>query len=161
MKLYEFKICQLCACPICNGEPVAGRDVGIARIQIDFPGPAAAQQHGICHEGMDLFPGYIEDVCATACVPLEEIDRAGLHRALLDYQTLANMQGAYNLNDERVNLQGDLMVDKKFSKTAQGLPTHVITWAGEKLFAKSTGAGEILPIKLTGTYDHPSFGIRK
>ncbi len=74
---------------------------------------------------------------------------------------LANMQGAYNLNDERVNLRGDLMVDKKFSKTAHGLASHVITWAGEKLFAKSTGAGEILPIKLTGTHNHPSFGIQK
>jgi len=37
----------------------------------------------------------------------------------------------------------------------------VITWAGEKLFAKSTGAGEILPIQLTGTYEHPSFGLQK
>ncbi len=74
---------------------------------------------------------------------------------------LANMQGAYNLNDERVNLRGDLMVDKKFSKTAHGLTSQVITWAGEKLFAKSTGAGEILPVRLTGTYNHPSFGIQK
>lgn len=74
---------------------------------------------------------------------------------------LANMQGAYNLSDERVNFQGELKVDKKFSKTARGLPSHVITWAGEKLFAKSTGAGEILPVKLTGTYRHPSFGIQK
>ena len=74
---------------------------------------------------------------------------------------LANMQGAYNLNDERVNFQGNLKVDKKFSKTASSLPSHVITWAGEKLFAKGTGAGEIVPIKLTGTYDHPSFGLQK
>jgi AsmA-like protein len=74
---------------------------------------------------------------------------------------IAHMQGAYNLNDERVNLQGELVVDKKFSKTANNLPSRVITWAGEKLFAKSTGAGEILPVKLTGTYDHPSFGIQK
>ena len=74
---------------------------------------------------------------------------------------LANMQGAYNLNDERVNLRGDLMVDKKFSKTAYGLGSHVITWAGEKLFAKSTGAGEILPVRLTGTYSHPSLGMQK
>lgn len=74
---------------------------------------------------------------------------------------LANMQGAYNLNDERVNLQGQLIVDKKLSKTANSLPSHVITWVGEKLFAKSSGAGEVLPVKLTGTYDHPSFGIQK
>jgi len=74
---------------------------------------------------------------------------------------LANMQGAYNFNDERVDFQGELTVDKKFSKTAHSLPVHMITSAGEKLFAKGTGAGEILPVKITGTYDHPSFGIQK
>jgi hypothetical protein len=74
---------------------------------------------------------------------------------------LANMQGAYNFNDEGVNFQGELKVDKKFSKTAQSLPTHAITWAGEKLFAKNTGAGETLRVKLTGTYDHPSFRLQK
>jgi hypothetical protein len=74
---------------------------------------------------------------------------------------LANMQGAYNFNDERVNFQGELTVDEKFSKTAHSLPVHMMTSAGEKLFAKGTGAGEILPVKLTGTYDHPSFGIQK
>ncbi len=73
----------------------------------------------------------------------------------------ADMHGAYNFNDERVNFQGEMKVDKKFSKTAQSLPSHVITWAGEKLFAKSTGAGEILHVELTGTYDHPSFGLQK
>ncbi len=74
---------------------------------------------------------------------------------------LANMQGAYSFNDQRVNFQGELLVDKKVSTTAQGLRSHVITWAGEKLFAKSTGAGEILPIKMTGTYSHPFFGLQK
>jgi len=74
---------------------------------------------------------------------------------------LANMQGAYSLSDERVNLQGQLIVDKKLSKTAGSLPAHILTWASEKLFAKSAGAGEILPIKLTGTYEHPSFGLQK
>ena len=73
----------------------------------------------------------------------------------------ADMHGAYNLNDERVDFRGELKVDKKFSKTAHGLPSHVITWAGEKLFAKSTGEGEILNVKLTGTYQHPSFGLQK
>ena len=50
---------------------------------------------------------------------------------------------------------------KKFSKTAHSLPAHVITWASEKLFGKSAGTGEILNVKLTGTYDHPSFGLQK
>ena len=74
---------------------------------------------------------------------------------------LANMQGAYSFNDGRVDFHGELTVDEKFSKTAHSLPVHMITSAGEKLFAKGTGAGEILPVKLTGTYDHPSFGLQK
>ena len=74
---------------------------------------------------------------------------------------VADIHGNYNLNDERVDFRGQLIVDKKFSRTANTLPSRVFTWAGEKLFAKGVGEGEILPIKLTGTYDHPSFGLQK
>ena len=74
---------------------------------------------------------------------------------------LANMRGTYSLNDQQVDLRGELAVDTKFSKTAKGSKTHLLTWAAERLFAKSAGTGEILPIKLTGTYKHPSFGLTK
>ncbi len=71
------------------------------------------------------------------------------------------MRGTYSLNDQQVDLRGELAVDTKFSKTAKGSKTHLLTWAAERLFAKSAGTGEILPIKLTGTYKHPSFGLTK
>jgi len=51
-------------------------------------------------------------------------------------------------------------VDTKFSKTAGGAKA-LLTRATEGLFAKGNGNGEILPVKLTGTYDHASYGLDK
>jgi hypothetical protein len=53
-----------------------------------------------------------------------------------------------------------MRVDTKFSKT-EGGPKSLLTRATEGLFAKGRGNGEILPVKLTGTYDHPSDGLDK
>jgi hypothetical protein len=36
-----------------------------------------------------------------------------------------------------------------------------LTRAAEGLLAKGRGKGEILPVKLTGTYGHPSYGLDK
>ena len=72
----------------------------------------------------------------------------------------AGMHGTYSFIDERIDLHGQLEVETKFSATATGagrLATRVI----EPLFARGRGKGEILPVKLTGTYDHPSYGLDK
>jgi len=37
----------------------------------------------------------------------------------------------------------------------------LLTRATEGLFAKGKGKGEVLPVKLTGTYDDPSYGLDK
>jgi len=73
---------------------------------------------------------------------------------------VANVHGTYSFVDERVDLHGQLRVDTKFSKTAGG-PKGLFTRASEALFAKSRGDGEILPVKMTGTYDQPSYGLDK
>jgi hypothetical protein len=36
---------------------------------------------------------------------------------------------------------------------------RLVTRVIEPLFARGRGKGEILPVKLTGTYDHPSYGL--
>ena len=72
----------------------------------------------------------------------------------------ANVRGTYSFNDKRIDLHGQLRVDTKFSKTASG-PKGLFTRATEALWAKSKGDGEILPVKMTGTYDHPSYGLDK
>jgi AsmA-like protein len=72
----------------------------------------------------------------------------------------ANLHGTYSFIDERIDLHGDLTVETKFSATATG-PKGLLTRAIEPLVAKARGKGEILPVKLTGTYDHPSYGLDK
>ena len=54
MKLHEFQVCQLCACPIGYGESVSGGNVRIAGIEIDLPCPAGTQKHDVCHKRVDL-----------------------------------------------------------------------------------------------------------
>jgi hypothetical protein len=73
---------------------------------------------------------------------------------------VATVQGTYSFNDSKIDLHGEMQVDTKVSKTASG-PKGLLTRAAEGLLAKGTGKGEILPVKLTGTYAHPSYGLDK
>jgi AsmA-like protein len=73
---------------------------------------------------------------------------------------VANVRGTYSFNDEHIDLHGQLRIDQKFSKTSSG-PKGLITRATEALKARSNGDGEILPVKMTGTYDHPEYGLDK
>jgi hypothetical protein len=73
---------------------------------------------------------------------------------------IAHARGTYSFIDEHIDLHGQLRADNKFSKTAGG-PKGLVTRATEALFARSKGDGEILPVKMTGTYDHPSYGLDK
>jgi len=72
----------------------------------------------------------------------------------------ASMHGTYSFIDETIDLHGQLEVETKFSATATG-PKGLVTRVVEPLFAKSRGKGEILPVKLTGSYDHASYGLDK
>jgi hypothetical protein len=72
----------------------------------------------------------------------------------------ASMHGTYSFIDETIELHGHLEVETKFSATATG-PKGLVTRVVEPLFAKSRGKGEILPVKLTGSYDHASYGLDK
>jgi hypothetical protein len=73
---------------------------------------------------------------------------------------VANVHGTYSFVDESIDLHGHLRVDTKFSKT-EGGPKGLLTRATEALFARSRGDGEVLPVKMTGTYDHASYGLDK
>ena len=90
--------------PVGYGEPVSGGDVGIAGVEIDFPGPAGAQQHGVCHKGVDLLCGCIKDVCAPAYVLLVQVKRTGFHGMMLDYQIQHHV--VFENDDIRVGFGG-------------------------------------------------------
>jgi hypothetical protein len=70
---------------------------------------------------------------------------------------LAYVHGTYSLLTEQINLHGTLRVDEKFSKTSKGMKSFLLVFVEPLL--KKKGAGEIVPIKIGGTFSHPSYGL--
>ena len=70
---------------------------------------------------------------------------------------LAHLHGTYGLLTQQVNLHGTLQLDNKLSKGTKGVKS-VLLKSVEPLFKKKN-AGEIVPIKIGGTFSHPSYGL--
>jgi len=70
---------------------------------------------------------------------------------------VAQMQGTYNLITEKINLRGTLRTDSAPSNTKQGMKGLLLKVLDP--FFKKKRAGYIMPVKITGTYEHPSFGL--
>jgi hypothetical protein len=70
---------------------------------------------------------------------------------------LAHVHGTYGLLTEQINLHGTLRVDNKFSKTSKGTKSFLLKFV-EPLLTKQN-AGEIVPIKIGGTFSDPSYGL--
>jgi AsmA-like C-terminal region len=69
----------------------------------------------------------------------------------------AIMQGTYDLISEKINLHGVLRLDSSLSHTEHG-PRALLLKALQPFF-KRHGKGSKVAVKITGTYDHPSFGV--
>jgi hypothetical protein len=70
---------------------------------------------------------------------------------------LAHMHGTYGIENNKIDLHGNLRVDQKLSKSQSGLKS-VFLKAIEPMMKKKK-AGEIVPVKITGTLRDPSYGI--
>jgi hypothetical protein len=70
---------------------------------------------------------------------------------------LAQMRGTYNLISEKIDLRGTLQTEAEISKTTHGIKA-VILKVLDPLFKNKPG-GYIAPVKITGSYDHPQFGL--
>jgi AsmA-like C-terminal region len=70
---------------------------------------------------------------------------------------LAQMYGSYNLISEKIDLHGTLKTDSEPSETTQGMKAFILKVLDP--FFKKKPAGYIMPVKITGTYLHPSFGL--
>ncbi len=70
---------------------------------------------------------------------------------------LAQMRGTYNLVSERIDLHGTLKTDAEVSKTTHGIKSLMLKVL-DPFFKKNPG-GYQAPVKITGTYDHPQFGL--
>ena len=70
---------------------------------------------------------------------------------------LAHVHGTYGVLTQQVNLHGTLQVDNKLSKGSKGMKSFLLKFA--EPFLKKKNAGEIVPIKIGGTFSHPSYGL--
>ena len=70
---------------------------------------------------------------------------------------VAQMQGTYNLITEKVDLHGTLKTDSAPSNTTQGVKSVLMKVLDP--FFKKKAVGYAMPVKITGTFDHPSFGL--
>jgi hypothetical protein len=68
-----------------------------------------------------------------------------------------NLDGDYTLQDGRMDLRGTARLQAKLSQTTTGFKSFLLK-AADPFFEKK-GAGTVLPIRITGTRDSPSFGL--
>ena len=67
------------------------------------------------------------------------------------------MQGTYNLISQKIDFHGTLKTQAEVSKTAHGIKSLMLKVLDP--FFKNKPAGYLAPVKITGTYDHPAFGL--
>ncbi len=70
---------------------------------------------------------------------------------------LVNLDGDYGLKSGELNFHGTLRMQAKLSQTVTGFKSILLKVADP--FFKKDGAGAVVPIRITGTQDHPSFGV--
>ena len=69
----------------------------------------------------------------------------------------AGMDGTYNLLNHKIDLHGRMQVDTKISKTSTGVKALLLK-AMDPFFKKKK-KGEVVPVHISGTYEHPQFGL--
>jgi AsmA-like C-terminal region len=69
----------------------------------------------------------------------------------------AQMYGTYNLLNHKIDLHGRMQVDTTISKTTTGMKSLLLKAIDP--FFKKKRKGEIVPVHITGTYEHPQFGL--
>jgi hypothetical protein len=69
----------------------------------------------------------------------------------------AQMHGTYNLLNEKIDLHGLMKVDTKISKTTTGVKSLFLKMMDP--FFKKKKKGEVVPVHISGTYEHPQFGL--
>jgi hypothetical protein len=70
---------------------------------------------------------------------------------------LARMQGTYNLITETIDLHGTIKTDSEPSDTTHGMKALMLKVL--EPFFKKKHVGYMMPVKITGTYEHPMFGL--
>jgi hypothetical protein len=74
-----------------------------------------------------------------------------------DQDASADFHGTFGLLDERVNMRGQLKTAASLAKTTHGIKA-VFAKVIEPFFKKRPHV-TVVPVKITGTYGHPQFGL--
>lgn len=69
----------------------------------------------------------------------------------------SRLHGTYNLINERIDLRGQLRVDTQISNTESGFKSALLKVI--QPFFKRKPQGQIVPVRISGTYEHPTFGL--
>lgn len=69
----------------------------------------------------------------------------------------AYLHGTYDLINYRIDLRGQMKVDSKISDTTDGSKAFFLKMM--EPFFKKKRKGEIVPVRISGTYEHPRFGL--
>jgi hypothetical protein len=69
----------------------------------------------------------------------------------------ARVEGTYNLINYKIDLRGRMRVDTKISDTSSGGKSFLLKMM-DPIFKKKP-KGEVVPVKISGDYDHPTFGL--
>ena len=70
---------------------------------------------------------------------------------------MARLHGTYNIIDHRIDLHGQLQVETQISKTTTGMKALLLKVMDP--FFKKRKRGEVVPVHLGGTYEHPQYGL--
>jgi hypothetical protein len=88
------------------------------------------------------------------------LDRGIVHFSKLSFSVPGasiQLDGEYGLVTEELNFQGTARMDAKVSEMTTGFKSFLLK-AVDPFFHKK-GAGAVIPIRITGTRDKPSFGL--
>jgi len=69
----------------------------------------------------------------------------------------SRMGGTYNLIDHKIDLRGQMQVDSKLSNSTSGVKSLLLKVMHP--FFKKRNKAELLPVRISGTYEKPSFGL--
>jgi len=69
----------------------------------------------------------------------------------------ARLHGTYSLLNHRVDLHGPMRVDTKIANTTTGFKSFFLKLINP--IFKKRRRGEVIPVHILGTYEHPNFGI--
>jgi hypothetical protein len=68
----------------------------------------------------------------------------------------AQMQGTFNLLNEKLDFHGNVKMDATFSQQTSGIKS-VFAKVLDPIFKKK--GGSVVPVVMDGTYSHPHFGV--